>query len=247
MRIYGKNTVIERLRANPLSIKKIHLEEGFAEAAEIYKRAKKNNISVVVMKSVRMDRIARNKNMQGIMAETDDFQYMDYDDLLKQCLEKNRCPVFLDNLKDPQNLGVMIRSLACLGRFSIVLPTHDSVSITETVLRVACGGENYVPISIVANINKALRKAKDMGFWIVGSVVGGGAGIDEFEWPHPIGLVVGSEQSGIRDVIQKNLDFQITVPMYIDTMSLNAAQAATVICYEIARHKRLHNKAIAKS
>lgn len=242
MRIYGKNIVVERLRSLPQSIRKIHIEEGFSDAAEIYKRAKKTNIPVVVMRSARMERIARNKNMQGIMAEVDEFLYTDYDELLKQCLEKNRCPIFLDNLQDPQNLGAMIRSLACLGRFSIVLPTHDSVSVTETVLRIACGGENYVPIALVANINKALRRAKDSGFWIVGSVLEGGTNMDDFEWPHPVGLVIGSEQSGIRDVILKNLDFRVTVPMHIDTMSLNAAQAATVIGYEIARQKRLHNK-----
>ncbi len=247
MRIYGKNVVIERLRSVPQSIRKIHMEQGFAEAAEIYKRAKKHNIPVMVMQSARMERIARNKNMQGIMADVDEFAYVDYEELLQQCLEKNRCPVYLDSLQDPQNLGAMIRSLACLGRFAIILPTHDSVSVTETVLRIACGGENYVPIALVSNINKALKVAKDLGYWIVGSVVDGGTNMDEFEWPHPIGLVVGSEQSGIRDVIQKNLDFRVTVPMHIDTMSLNAAQAATVICYEIARHKRLHNKNLAKS
>ena len=242
MRIYGKNPVIERLRANPTSIKKIHIEEGFGDAAEIYKRAKKHNLPVMVMRTDRMDRISRNKNTQGIIADLHDFDYMDYDDFLQQCLDKNRCPVFLDNLQDPQNLGSIIRSLACLGRFSLVLPTHDSVSVTETVLKIACGGENYVPISLVSNINKSLRKAKDMGFWIVGSVLDGGTDMDGFDWPHPLALVVGSEQSGIRDVIRQNLDFQITVPMHVDTMSLNAAQAATVICYEIARQKRLHNK-----
>lgn len=242
MRIYGKNTVIERLRANPQSFRKIHIEHGFTDASEIYKRAKKHNIPVMVVQSSRMDRIARNKNMQGIVADVCDFEYADYDDLLKQCIEKNRCPVFLDSLQDPQNLGAIIRSLGCLGRFAIIIPTHDSASVTETVLKIACGGENYVPIALVANINKALRKAKDADFWIVGSVVEGGTNMDEFQWPHPIALVVGSERGGIRDVILKNLDFQISVPMYVDTMSLNAAAAATVICYEIARHKRLHNK-----
>jgi len=162
---------------------------------------------------------------------------MDYSDLLDQAKKKGLSLLFLDNLKDPQNLGAIIRSIACLGDFAIVLPKKESVGVTETVFRVASGGDNYVLISRVPNLSSAIAIAKNQGFWIVGSVVEGGEDLLEKPLPFPIGLVVGSEQKGIRDVVKKQIDIKITIPMKQPRLSLNAAQATTILCYEIAKQK----------
>jgi tRNA G18 (ribose-2'-O)-methylase SpoU len=66
--------------------------------------------------------------------------------------------------------------------------------------------------------------------------------VEECTMPFPMGLVVGSEQNGVRDVIRKLLDIEITIPMHIDTMSMNVAQATTILCYEISKQKHLYAK-----
>ena len=164
MKIYGKNTVFERLRINPKSIRKIEIQQGFAEASFVRKKAKQWGIPVIVMPKTKMLNLRRNTNTQGILITVDDFEYANFSEVVEQARKKNRTLVFLDQLNDPQNLGAIIRSLACLGRFSLVLPIKDSVKITETVLRIASGGDNHVPIAQVSNLNKALRKAKRNGF-----------------------------------------------------------------------------------
>lgn len=238
MRVFGRNSVIERIRINPRSIQKIYVQEGFSGTAYVRKKVTPMGIPVFVVPATKILRIARNKNTQGIVAEVEDFPYETYEDLLEKALKKNRCLLFFDGLKDPQNLGAIIRSLACLGKFSIVLPTHESVSITESVLRVASGGDNYVQVAKVANLKKAIDTAKKEGFQIAGAVVKGGEALNEVKLPHPLGFVIGSEQKGIRDVIQKSLDLKVTIPMYTETVTFNAAQAVTVLCYEITRQKK---------
>jgi 23S rRNA (guanosine2251-2'-O)-methyltransferase len=94
----------------------------------------------------------------------------------------------------------------------------------------------------VANLNKALRKAKDIGFWVAGAVVEGGKPLGETEFPLPIALVVGSEQKGIRDVLKGTLDLEVTIPMSSETISFNVAHATTVLCYEITRQKLIRKK-----
>ncbi len=246
MRLFGKNPVIERLRSDPQSIQKIYIEEGTSGAALVRKKAKQHNIPVMTVNASKMIKMARHKNTQGVMSVITGFEYEDYDDLLANALKNKRCPIFLDGITDPQNLGAMIRSVACLGKFAIVLPTHDSVGVTETVLRIASGGENYVPIAQVANINKALRKAKDLGFWIIGSVVDNGEVLGEASLPLPNALVIGSEQKGIREVILKNIDVKVTIPMSAQTLSFNASHAASILCYEITRQKKEHKKEKSK-
>ena len=147
MKLFGRNSIIERLRSNPSSIRKIYIQHGFKGTLLIHKKARQWGIPVFPIPPSKMMKIGRDRNTQGILADVDDVAYVPYDELLETALKKRRCLVFLDGLNDPQNLGAIIRSLACLGKFSIVLPTHDSVSVTESVLRVASGGENYVPIA----------------------------------------------------------------------------------------------------
>lgn len=238
MRLYGKNPVIERLRANPKSIRKITLQRGLSEASLIGKKARQWGIPVRVVEKSKITKMTRNSNAQGIIIDIDDPEYVPYDELLEYAMKKKRVLVFLDELNDPQNLGAIIRSLGCLGHFSLVLPTHKSVKITEAVLRVASGGENYVHFSVVPNLGKAIRRAKDEGFHIAGSVVEGGEPLDAVVLPFPLGVVIGSEQKGIRDVTKKVLDVRVSIPMHVNTVTFNAASAASIICYEISRQRR---------
>jgi len=246
MKLSGKNPVYEKLRVDPKSIVKIYLQTGFSEAGYVHQKAAKHSIPVLTMAAHQMDRIGRGKNTQGIMADVSDFAYLQYDDLLEQAVKKKRTLVFLDGVTDPQNLGAILRSLGSLGRFSLVLPTHDSASVTESVMRVASGGENYVPIALVGNINKAIVEAKKENFTIIGTVTSEGTSIYEADLPLHIGLVIGGEEKGVRPIILKNLDMKITIPMLVSTMSLNVAQATTIFCYEIIRQKKSKKQPIGE-
>jgi 23S rRNA (guanosine2251-2'-O)-methyltransferase len=238
MKLYGKNPVIERLKANPKSIQRVMIAEDHADLSYIRKKCSQWGIGISTVPHSKIQRLAQNMNTQGILADIDEFAYVPLDDLLQHALDKKRTPVFLDNLNDPQNLGGIVRTCGALGDFDIVLPTTESVGVTESVLRVACGGENYVSIARVANLGQAIEKAKKLGFWIVGSVVEEAGSVTEIELHFPVGLVMGSEEKGIRDIILKKLDAQVTVPMKNRRMSLNVAHATSMLCYEIIRQKK---------
>jgi 23S rRNA (guanosine2251-2'-O)-methyltransferase len=238
MKLYGKNPVIERLKANPKSIQRIMIDVNHADLSYIRKKCNQWGIGVSTVPHSKIQRLAQNLNTQGILAEIQDFAYVQLDDLLSNALEKKRAPVFLDNLNDPQNLGGIIRTCGALGGFDIVLPTTESVSVTESVLRVACGGENYLSVAKVSNLGNAIEKAKKAGFWILGTVVEGAPSLTEIQLQFPLGLVMGSEEKGVRDIILKKLDAQVMVPMKNQRMSLNVAHAASMVCYEIIRQKK---------
>ena len=237
MRIYGKNPVLERLKSNPKSIRLIYVESGNSEHGYIASKARKHGIPINVVNSSKMLKLARNLNTQGLMMDVEDFAYANYDDILETAEKEKLTLLFLDNISDPQNLGVIIRNTACLGGFVIVIPTKNSVSVTDTVLRIACGGENYVHIAKVTNLNQAIEKAKKQGFWIAGTVVKDGEDIRTTTLPFPLGIVVGCEAKGIRDVVQTRLDIRLNIPMAHPRLSLNAANAAGMFCYEISRQR----------
>ncbi|MFA5260194.1 MAG: TrmH family RNA methyltransferase [Candidatus Omnitrophota bacterium] len=237
MRLYGNNPVLERLKTNPKSIRRITLQEGHPDTGYFQRKARQWGIPVVIVPKSKILKLARSANTQGVVFDIDDFCYTPFSDALIWAKKKKAPLVFLDELNDPQNLGGMIRTMACLGDFVVVLPTHKSVQVTEAVLRVACGGDNYVKVSKVSNLSQAIRHSKEEGYWIAGTVVQGGVPLTEVVFPVLCGLLIGSEQKGVRYVLLKLVDQELTIPMAQPRLSLNVAHALTVISYEIIRQK----------
>jgi 23S rRNA (guanosine2251-2'-O)-methyltransferase len=238
MKIYGKNPVLERLKADPKTIKRIFVVAGHPEHSYIATKARKYGIPVLVVHPHQMVKMGKSLNTQGLLMDVEDFAYVPFDDLLDIAAAEGITPIFIDSLTDPQNLGAILRTTGSLGGFAVVLPTHDSVQVTDTVMRVACGGENHVRVSRVSNLGQAISKARAKGFCIAGSVVKGGENIYEAKFSFPLGIVIGSEDKGIRDVLQQRLDVKLTIPMARPRMSLNAAHATTIFCYEINKQKK---------
>ena len=242
MKLFGKNPVLERIKTNPQTIKKIILQEGHKDAAYLHRKAQASGIPVQTVPRTKMQKLARHINAQGVIIEITDFPYQSLADLLEWGAKKKAVMIFLDNIQDPQNFGAIVRSLACLGDFGVILPKHHSVQVTEAVLRIACGGENHVRIAQVSNLAQAVKSAKEAGYWITGTVVEGGQDIAEVSFPAPLGVIIGSEQKGIRAVLLKSVDIKVTIPMAKPRLSLNVAQATTIMAFEVMRQRRQRKK-----
>ena len=240
MHLYGKRPVAERLKAAPKTVRALILRQE-TDAAEIVRAAKAAGITFLSKTKEEFARLAPDAHTQGVLAEVEDFRYAALEDLLKQP-EPRPTLVLLDRVTDPQNLGNLLRVLACFGRFAIVLPKHDSAEVNETALRVACGGENYVPVARVTNLGSASEAAKKAGYWVAGAAPSGGDPLHTADWPEPLAVVLGSEGGGIRPGLEKHLEFTLTLPMPGAALSFNVATAAALIGYEITRRRLLKEK-----
>jgi len=234
--LYGKNSVLERLKTNPESIRQIFIQDNF-KSPEIIGLIKSVNIPFKTVSENDLLRIKRADRLQGVVAETDKYVYTPFDDLLHESTENALSLIFLDGLNDPHNFGSVIRISACFSGFAIVIPEHASCEVNDTVIHVASGGENFVPVSKVTNLSSSLIKAKKAGFWAAGTIVEGGQDINETSFPFPLCLVLGAEGKGIRYGIQKHLDLKVTLPMKGAQLSLNVAMAFSVFANEIAKQK----------
>lgn len=235
MYLYGKNSVLERLRADPGSIRRVYVQDNF-KSPQIIDMISAGNIPLVKVNEKDLLKIKKADRLQGIVAETSKYVYASFEKLLKD----QRDPaafLFLDGLNDPHNLGSIMRIAACFGGFAIVIPDHGSCGVTEAVLHVASGGENFVPVAKVTNLSTALLKAKKAGYWAVGTVVDEGEDLNAVSLPFPLCLVLGAEGKGIRYGIQKHLDLKVTLPMKGAELSFNVAMAAAIFAHEINRQR----------
>jgi len=234
MILYGKNSVRERLRSDPKSIHKICMTHDFSHD-DVKQLLHKRGIKPERLTAQQLMRLRPQKDLQGIIAYVDPYSYGALEDILAQ---KDTTIVFLDRINDPQNLGVIMRILACFGRFAMVVPEFKACEVTDTVVHVASGAENYVPVAKVTNLTNAILAAKKEGFWIAGAVIDVGAqDLSRLSLPFPLGLVLGSEGEGVRYGIDKHLDIKARIPMGGASLSFNVAMACAVFSYEINRQR----------
>lgn len=237
MRLFGKNPVLERLRANPKTIRKIYLQKG-VDLRDIVNAVREANLTFISLEKKDFQKMTADIHAQGVLAEVDEFVYMPFEKLLDIAYDTDRTILFLDSLTDPQNLGSIIRTVGCLGGFSIILPVNDTVGVNETVLRVSCGGENYVHIANVKSASNTLSAVKDKGFIIGASIVESGEFIYNTKIPDHLCLILGSEGKGVRPGVLKYADLQLSLPMSGANLSYNVSVASAMFCYEIVRQKK---------
>ena len=136
--LYGKNSVSERIKARPESVKTIYQREGLS-LPSMEQAIAQNNIPCERIPAASLEKMRPQKDLQGVVAKVDLYKYTPIDDLMNDALQGNRTLLFLDRVTDPHNLGVIIRLSACFGGFSLVIPSREACQVNETVLHVASG------------------------------------------------------------------------------------------------------------
>lgn len=233
MKVYGKNVAIETLKDNK-KIYKIYLSNKFKDE-EILSLIDKRKINTKILDNKELDRMCKGLH-QGIILEVEDIKVYSFDEVILGITKDYPLVVILDHLEDPHNLGAIIRSSEAFGVDAIILPNDRSVGITSTVVKTSVGTIEKVKIINVPNINNAIRKLKDLGYWIVGTDMEG-TNYTEIDYKTKIGLVIGNEGKGMSKVTRENCDYIAKIPMKGTVNSLNASVASGIFLSEINRSR----------
>jgi len=145
--------------------------------------------------------------------------------------------LLLDGVQDPHNLGAVLRTAAAAGVQAVIAPKDRSVGITETVRRVASGGAEIVPFIPVTNLARTMRTLKEMGVWLVGTSHEAAKSIYEINLSGPLGIVMGSEGFGQRQLTTKECDFLAKIPMPGQMDNLNVSVATGICLFEAVRQR----------
>ena len=239
-KIEGRNPVAEALRSGR-QIDKIYVKRGEKQGSiiPIIRQAKKQGIIVSEVDTERLNEMSETKNHQGVIALVSPVEYADIDDVLELARRKDEPPfiVILDRINDPHNLGSIIRTANCAGVHGVVIPRHDSVTVTATVEKAAAGATAYTPVVRAANLAKTIDYLKDNGVWVTGADAAGDRSLFEADLKGGVAIVVGSEGEGISRLVAEKCDFLVKIPMKGDINSLNASVAAALMIYECAKQR----------
>jgi len=222
--VYGKNSFQEALNNNRIIKAYVYDDSPYID------ELKRKKISFEISTKSKLDGLTRKGNHQGCVAEVEEYKLSSVDKMLKT---QNGLILILDGLKDPHNLGAIIRTCECAGVDGIIYKKHNSVKITDTVAKVASGALEYVKIAEVTNLVNTINELKEKGYWIVGTDGCGKDVYNKIDYNMNVALIIGSEGEGISRLVKEKCDFIVRMPMKGKINSLNASVAAGIMIFNI--------------
>ena len=237
MKIEGRNSVYELLKTDK-EIDKILVQKDLKDepSKRLINVIKSHKIKIQLVDKYVIDKESESKRSQGFIAFTSDYKYFDLDDVIAAAKDKDGLIVILNEILDPHNLGSIVRVCECAGVDGIVISKDRCAGVNDTVMRVSEGALNHIKVARVVNINNAIKELKDNGYWIYAAELGGGE-MYKTDLTGKIALVIGGEDSGVKQLTRKNCDGIITIPMFGKVNSLNASVACGVVVYEAVRQR----------
>ena len=137
--------------------------------------------------------------------------------------------LYLDGIKDPGNLGTILRTAVGAGYGDIIL-SNCTDELSGKVVRSAMSA--IVKLNILHSFQDIIAKLKEKGYNIFGADMNGNS-VFNTDKKDKICLVIGSEATGMSSEVKAQLDEVVSVPMVGDIESLNAAVSAGILMYNL--------------
>lgn len=245
--IEGRNAVHDALLSDR-HIEKLFVSQKSLKDPKIKETmtiARNQAIPVMITTPEHIKSIGESKNVQGILAYMQYFEYSSLVEILdtNEKKSKDSTILLLNRIDYEQNLGAIMRSSWGAGIDAVVVNPHGVHEITPVVAKVSQGGAAYVPL-ISQSLFQAMKVLKERGIPIVGVDMNAGTCYTDLTLLGSVAFVLGGEDSGISDPIKKYCDIFIHIPMIGNLSSLNVSVATALILFEKRRQEREAEKLI---
>lgn len=226
--LIGIHPVIEALRARrPLERILVARGAGGQRLQELIDLARGAGTPLRFEDRGALDRMSGVKSHQGVVALGAEKSYADLDDIVPAA----DLLVVLDGIEDPHNLGAVIRTAHAAGAGGVVIAERRAAGLTETVAKAAAGALEHIPVVRAVNINQALRLLRDRGYFVYGLDERGTVAFDQVDWAQKSAIVMGSEGKGLHDLVKRNCDLLVRIPMAGAIASLNVSVATGIVLF----------------
>jgi 23S rRNA (guanosine2251-2'-O)-methyltransferase len=235
--LYGHWSVLEALRANRRKLEQLLVAEKVEEkgiVADILNLAAEREVNIRRVPRRIMDDLSNGGNHQSTILRVGEYPYASVEDILDTAQKRGEKPLILllDLLKDPQNVGVLLRVGDAVGLHGVIIQERRAVAVTPAVVSASSGAVEHLNVVQVTNLVQTMKDLKEQDVWMVGLEVGPNIQpIDKTDLNMALGMVLGSEGEGLRRLVRDTCDVLVTLPMRGRLGSLNVATAGSVALY----------------
>ncbi len=237
--IAGRKPVCEALK-NDRELNKIFIAKGCKTSIihEIISKARNKGITIKEVDKNKLDKIAGSVSHQGIIAYVSACSYASIDDILEVAKRRNEDPfiIIAEKIKDPHNLGAIIRTAECSGAHGVIIPKDNSALLNYVVDKTSAGALEYIPVAKVTNIAATIKRLQNENIWVFATAMNGKS-VYTAQLNGAIAIVLGNEGEGVSQLTMKTCDDIISLPMKGNLSSLNVSVAAGIFMYEVMRKR----------
>jgi TrmH family RNA methyltransferase len=192
---------------------------------ELVQKLRGRSIDVEQLDARLLQSLSETETSQGILAVLEDHELSIVDP-----------PDFIlipDSVRDPGNLGTLLRTADAAGVQAILLPPETTDPFSPKVLRAGMGAHFHLPIrttgwSEIGDYTRGLKVyLADMH----------GASCWKVDFKSPLALIIGGEAAGASEPARKLAEWLVGIPMLGSAESLNAAVAGSVLMFEVLRQR----------
>lgn len=205
-----------------------------AQGEKLIQQFSKKGAEIFRAKKKEIEKLTDTETPQGIIAVVKKKKHTLNNDFLNQA----SLLLGLDNIRDPGNLGTMIRTADAAGADAVLLSGGCVELFNPKVIRSTMGSIFHLPVIEGLKLTEIIPEMKSRGFKIFVSEVHQGKDYTQLDYPEKVCLLIGSESSGISQEVSNSADEKIKIPIYGKAESLNASVACGILLYEIVRKKR---------
>jgi 23S rRNA (guanosine2251-2'-O)-methyltransferase len=230
--VYGRRPVHEALRGSR-EVLELWATERAVKAEAWLRDTPRPRVQVKLERDLSEE--AGTRDHQGVLAWCEPYRYADAYELAARERPLLAC---LDQVNDPRNLGAVCRSAEGAGATGVVVPAHGSARVTPAVCRASAGAVEHLPIAVVTNLARYLQEIKaNDGLWVVGATGDAKTTMWEAELSGSIAFAFGAEGKGLRPLVRRSCDLEVSIPQLGRVESLNVSVAAAVLLYEARRQR----------
>ena len=207
---------------------------------ELINHAQKRGLIAHRVDMAMLDKLAKTRQHQGVVAEYNapaNYTENDLLDLLDK-IEGTPLLLVLDGVTDPHNLGACLRTAEGAGVHAVIAPKDNAVGLTPAAHKVASGAAETVPFVQVTNLVRTMEKIKKLGIWFIGTSDKARGDVYQQNFKTPTAIVMGAEGKGLRRLTEEHCDELISIPMAGQVSSLNVSVATGVCLYEVVRQRQ---------
>lgn len=238
--IFGIRAIIEAIESGS-TINKVYLQKGLRGNLffELDKLIKKNKISTSLVPVEKLNKLSKNSNHQGAVAQISPIEFHDLETLINTTLESEKTPIFLllDQLSDVRNFGAIIRTAECTGVNGIIIQKSGSAPINAETIKTSAGAAFKLPICKVDHIKDAIFQLQASHIKTVAATEKTEDSIFDTDFNQPIAIIMGSEHRGVNPSVLKMVDYKAKLPLLGEISSLNVSVACGAFLYEAIRQR----------
>lgn len=224
--------MFEEICQNPARVVKAYFSESYVK--EQYNSRPMPQVPYEMVADSVFDAMAETVTPQGVLAIVKMPEYS-----LEDMVEKAGTLVLLENVRDPGNLGTIIRTAEAAGVSGVVL-SRESVDIyNPKVIRSTMGAVYRVPFVYAEDFQNLLETLKGHGVRLLAAHLKGQKTFDKADYSGKVGILIGNEANGLSEEASMAADEKVLIPMAGSVESLNAAVAAALLMYEAFRKQKL--------